>query len=351
MKKTILLIEDEIELQQNLKEILEFNKFEVHTAENAIQALQTLNTKRFDLIISDIMMPYMDGISFLKELKKDKTHGNVPFIFLTAKVSSEDVRMGMDSGADDYLTKPVSGQMLLNSVFNNIAKKEQRENWVKQELKKALDQNKKIKYHELRTPLFGINSTFELMEEMVDNFNKQEFLDLISLGKHNTERLNASLEYLYMFNNIDRVEPKIDQEKINQNFIRKIAEQKNFKISIEKWEEESEFYIDSKLFTFIINEILINATKFGLEKEITSVKLEKHKLIFENTQKIFLNPKKIKAKPFLQFKRKNQEQQGFGIGLYLVDKLTKSHGYKLKARITKNLSFKITINSQKMLND
>lgn len=346
MKKTILLIEDEIELQQNLKEILEFNKFEVNIAENSNQAFQILNTKNFDLIISDIMMPHMDGIAFLKELKKNKNHDNVPFIFLTAKVSSEDIRKGMDSGADDYLTKPVSGQMLLNSVFNNLAKKEQRETWVKNKLKKVIIENKKIKFHELRTPIFGINSTFELLEEMIDNFDREEFLDIIQLGKHNTERLNSSIEYLNMFNNLENLEVKIEQEKLSREFIIQIAKQKNLEISIKKWDKDSEFIIDEKLFHFVINEILTNTSKFGKDKFKPTVKLSNKKLVFRNTQQIFLNQINIKPKPFTQFKRKRQEQQGFGIGLYLVNKIVKSHGYKLKTRVNSDLLFETIISTK-----
>ena len=346
MKKTILLIEDEIELQQNLKEILEFNKFEVNTAENSKEALQILNKKKFDLIISDIMMPHMDGISFLKELKKDNKYNNVPFIFLTAKVSHEDIRIGMDSGADDYLTKPVSGQMLLNSVFNNLAKKEQRETWVKNGLKKVLIKNKKINLQELKTPILGISSVFELMGEMIHSFKKEEFLELIQLGKNNTERLNISLEYLDMFNKTKDLEVRIEKEKISQELVIQIAKEKNIEIYIERWDEESEFKIDKKLFHFVINEILTNASKFNKEKSLTKIKFTNNKLIFQNTQQIFHSQINIKAKPFTQFKRNNQEFQGLGIGLYIVHKIVKAHGYKLKTKVNSDLNFETIISTK-----
>ena len=346
MKKTILLIEDEIELQQNLKEILEFNKFEVNTAENSKEALQILNTKKIDLIISDIMMPHMDGISFLKELKKDNKYNNVPFIFLTAKAGREDIRIGMNSGADDYLTKPVSGQMLLNSVFKNLAKKERRKTWVKNDLKKVIIKNKKIKLQELKIPILGISSVFELMGEMIHTFKKEEFIELIQLGKNNTERLNTSLEYLDMFNKTKNLEAQIEKEKISRELITQIAKQKNIEIYIKEWDEESEFQIDKKLFYFVINEILTNASKFSKVKANTEVMLTNNKLVFLNTQEIFHNQINIKAKPFTQFNKNNQEFQGLGIGLYIVQKIVKAHGYRLKIKVNSDLLFETIISTK-----
>lgn len=122
MKETILLIEDEIELQQNLKEILEFHGYTVVTADHGKEGIQKLETNSINLILCDIMMPIMDGYQFLEAIKVLEPFKHIPFIFLSAKASGEDRAKGMEYGADDYLAKPVSSRMLLNSIFITLDK-------------------------------------------------------------------------------------------------------------------------------------------------------------------------------------------------------------------------------------
>lgn len=126
MKERILLIEDEIELQQNLKEILEYHGFSVLTADNGIQAIFEIKDQDVDLILCDIMMPEMDGYQFLKIFRTEERYKHIPFIFLSAKVSTEDKEKGIQAGADDYLTKPISAKLLLNALFGNLEKKKER---------------------------------------------------------------------------------------------------------------------------------------------------------------------------------------------------------------------------------
>lgn len=123
MKETLLLIEDELELQQNLKEILEFSGFKLITADHGEEALQKLQTDSVDLVISDIMMPVMDGYQFLKKFKSIEDFHHIPLIFMSAKARNEDREKGLALGADDYLTKPISSRTLLNSVFSVLERK------------------------------------------------------------------------------------------------------------------------------------------------------------------------------------------------------------------------------------
>lgn len=124
MKETILLVEDEIELQQNLKEILEHHGFYVLAAENGIDALIKSNHHEINLILSDVSMPKMDGFQFLRILRNDERFLHTPFIFLSAKGSAEDKSEGLDEGAVVYLTKPISSSLLLEAIFGALKKKE-----------------------------------------------------------------------------------------------------------------------------------------------------------------------------------------------------------------------------------
>jgi DNA-binding response OmpR family regulator len=114
--KKILLIEDNPEVRENTEEILSLAGYEVITAENGKIGVELAQQQPPDLIICDIMMPELDGYGVLHILsKKDETAG-IPFIFLTAKTETSDIRKGMNLGADDYLTKPFDDTDLLNAI-------------------------------------------------------------------------------------------------------------------------------------------------------------------------------------------------------------------------------------------
>lgn len=116
-KAKILCVEDERMLLQDLKEELEDANYDVITAENGHAALDLLLTEKPDLIICDMMMPKMDGPALLEHLRSSRaTFDDVPFIFLTAKATRDDLVKGKRLGVDDYLTKPVDYDLLLATV-------------------------------------------------------------------------------------------------------------------------------------------------------------------------------------------------------------------------------------------
>ena len=116
MKKTILLIEDNIDIRENTAEILELANYNVSTAKDGKEGVQLAQKLLPELIICDIMMPELDGYGVLHILSRDENTKNIPFVFLTAKVDNADFRKGMNLGADDYLTKPFDETDLLDAV-------------------------------------------------------------------------------------------------------------------------------------------------------------------------------------------------------------------------------------------
>ncbi len=116
----ILVVEDDQSVRENLEEILHFKGFSVISADNAKLGIQMAREKEPDLIISDIMMPEMDGFSLLKHLKQDTKLSNTPVILLTAKTLTESKIKGLEFGADDYVTKPFNAKELIARVHNII---------------------------------------------------------------------------------------------------------------------------------------------------------------------------------------------------------------------------------------
>lgn len=106
----ILVVDDEVRMRKLIKDYFKREGFEVSEADNGISALDTFSKGSFDLIILDIMMPFMDGYAVCKEIRLKST---IPIIFLTAKSEDEDKLTGYSLEADDYMTKPFSPKILV----------------------------------------------------------------------------------------------------------------------------------------------------------------------------------------------------------------------------------------------
>lgn len=113
MAKKILVLDDEEHITSLVKAYLEKEGFIVNCALNGKEGLSLAKREEFDLVILDIMMPEMDGYSFLREFRKESS---APVIFLTAKVDEDEKVVGLELGADDYITKPFYPRELMARV-------------------------------------------------------------------------------------------------------------------------------------------------------------------------------------------------------------------------------------------
>ncbi|WP_018343213.1 response regulator [Cytophaga aurantiaca] len=122
--KLILVIEDNFDVRENIVEILELAKYTVITADDGRRGVEMAQQEKPDLIICDIMMPELDGYGVLHILSKSPKTSAIPFVFLTAKTERNDIRKGMNLGADDYLTKPFDDVDLLDAVTIRLRRHE-----------------------------------------------------------------------------------------------------------------------------------------------------------------------------------------------------------------------------------
>lgn len=122
MKHTVLLIEDNKEMAENICSILKLAHYNVLSAPNGKIGVQLAQEEHPDLILCDVMMPELDGYGVLHILNNDPETAHIPFIFLTAKADKNDLRAGMNLGADDYMTKPFEGLDLLKVVEIRLKK-------------------------------------------------------------------------------------------------------------------------------------------------------------------------------------------------------------------------------------
>jgi DNA-binding NarL/FixJ family response regulator len=123
--KKILVIEDEPDMRRNICALLRYNDYKAIEAENGRQGVELAHRDKPDLILCDVMMPELDGHGVLRILQQDSDLALVPFIFLTAKADKNDLRDGMNLGADDYLTKPVANADLVRAIEARLRRYQQ----------------------------------------------------------------------------------------------------------------------------------------------------------------------------------------------------------------------------------
>ena len=213
MRKSILIVEDELRIRFLLRDYLMKEDFNVFEASNGEEGLFIFSTQKIDLVLLDIMMPIMDGLTMLEKLREVST---VPVILLTAKGEEEDKLQGYDYGADDYMTKPFSNEELIariKALIRRTKKRNNQEEFVYEDLK--------INY-----------STYEVFRgETLISLSKREFelLDYLVLNKGIVLSRDKILENVWGFeyignDNILDLYIKYLRDKIDKPYERKFIQ-------------------------------------------------------------------------------------------------------------------------------
>ncbi|GBC98489.1 Alkaline phosphatase synthesis transcriptional regulatory protein PhoP [bacterium HR17] len=116
MKWRILVVDDEVAIVRMLRDRLETEGFEVLTAYDGVQALEIARQERPNLIVMDVMMPQMDGLTVARLLRDDPTTAHIPIVMLTARGQESDEQAGYAAGAARYFTKPFSPRQLVQEI-------------------------------------------------------------------------------------------------------------------------------------------------------------------------------------------------------------------------------------------
>jgi PAS domain S-box-containing protein len=207
--KKILVIEDDLLILESIIDFLKDEGFEIYSALDGVAGIQAAIEVIPDLIISDVSMPKKDGFEVCRTLQQIPSVCNVPFIFLTAKSLNDDIRQGMQLGADDYLTKPFQFSELLKIIKIRLDKHE-----------KYLNQNDEQFFALIDNPLVGVfvynNNKFtytntkltEILGYSKEELRLMSFEDMIS-GEENDESLEKIHRCIKGIQNSFRAELKI----------------------------------------------------------------------------------------------------------------------------------------------
>ncbi len=335
---SILLIEDDPSILDNLKDLLEAEGFHVLGARNGFEGITIAQNEIPNLIISDAIMPEMDGYDVLTALRQDPTTATIPFIFLTALADPAERRRGMNHGADDYLTKPYKREDLLSAIRARLEKQARHDDTFEERLRELGRNISRVIPHEFRTPLGVIIGYAQMISEEADLFQMAEIRDMMRDVYVAAGRLEALAEKYAVLAEIEVLQSDPENFFILKNtyiedaidFIRviaiKAANKQNRLEDLVLDLAPSAIRINPEHLRVLIHELLENAFKFsntGAPVVLTSHTTPDGCYVIEirDSGRGMRKSHIDQINAFMQFERDSYEQQGLGIGLYIVKRI------------------------------
>lgn len=342
-RASVLLVDDDTAILEGVADLLALHGYEVITATDGRSALAAMRQSVPDLVVSDIMMPVMDGYEFYETVRDNPEWTSIPFIFLTARGQRVDVRRGQRLGADAYVTKPFEPEDLLIAVRARLKRVRDIQSAATADVERMKEQLITIFSHELRTPLAYIYGYVNLLREQRDDLDPAAAQEMIEGAHRGTKRLVALVEDLMMLVQIESgvVETEIGLER-GQMPVRAIvetvlerhqrpAEERGVALQADVAPDAAEcrysLYIESALSRLVDNAIKFcrkgaghvtirarrsaDAVELAVVDDGIGIEPAKQQVIFER---------------FYQLNRDVMEQQGIGLGLTLARMLARLHG-------------------------
>jgi two-component system, sensor histidine kinase and response regulator len=363
--KKILVIEDDSQILEALEDILTYENYEVHTASNGRLGVEAAIKHTPDLIISDIMMPELDGYGVLAELRKNPATFAIPFLFLTAKADKSSQRYGMEIGADDYITKPFENEEIIKAVNSRLEKYSTIEKHFNKKVSELQSYLTASLPHELRSPLNVILG----FSQIIDGSKKDElnFDDVKMMNKNIMEAgkrlLRIVINYSF-FTKLYQIEsrgknnvnnqvtsiPVCDNPKIViSDFATEIARKYRREGDLVLMLNNSPVMIPEEYLIKVVEEVADNAFKFSYNqtkvKIISLIEDDYYYVSFTNSGRGMKQEQIKNIGLFMQFERNTHEQQGTGLGLAIVKKIIELYGGVLTIESVPNefITLKITI--------
>jgi two-component system, sensor histidine kinase and response regulator len=345
--KNILVIEDEPQIRENLQEILTLCDFNAMTACNGAQGLEALKSSLPDLILCDVNMPELDGHDVLRMLRMDVLTANIPFIFLTSNGDRPSVRSGMELGASDYLTKPVSAEELVKAINMQMAKTSIAKRQADEKLNQLRNNINLALPHELYTPLNGILGSADILIREDHDLSDAERLELALQIRQSAMRLYHLTRNFLLYAELEMMSTSPDRPNlVRQNRRLRILCQRPIAHTAhqcaQKYQrsadlhleiEAAELPISEAKLVKLMDELLDNAFKFsqvGQPVQIFARCANSGYRIDVLDMGRGLTPQQIaQLGGYMQFDRDRYEQQGGGLGLMIAKRLVEMHGGEL----------------------
>lgn len=343
---TVLVIEDEEGIRDNLQELFEVEGFDVLTATDGRKGIQMAINQMPDIVISDIMMPDIDGYGVLESLKNNEATCTIPIVFLTAKQEMKDLRQGMGLGATDYLTKPFKNDELLEVVNTRLKMKNQVDDTYSRNINAIRSNLTRSLPHELRTPLAPIVNVAQIMQTYSEKLSADEIKEFGGLIQRGATRLSQLIEKYILVaelelmtqnpEKLEMVKAKVtpdSQPLIEATVIEYFNENEKRASDFDMQLAEAEVNVSSDYLKKIVFELLDNACKFSADGTPIRLRTRIVDGVFEfsiRDKGRGMKPEQIKKiGTYVQFEREQYEQQGMGFGLSIVNRISDIYDGKL----------------------
>jgi len=368
----ILLIEDEPEVRESYVDMFAFLGMKVDTAENGLDGLAKLNKKHYDIVVTDLNMPVLDGMEALRRIKK--LDHNIEVIVITGFATIENAISAMKQGAFDYITKPVSFdhvKIVLNKCIQGIRARRENEalkssNVELKELNELKDKFITITNHELRTPLAVLRGYFDLLEMEVPGEENSELAEYISIINHTINEMMDMVENMHdlsSFKNYLSIQEKnyVDLNEIVREVykeVRVLFEQRSINIEVNLCPNPVPALIDRKRMYRAVRELIQNALKYteeGGSVKVTTKDVYERKQVFiaiEDTG-IGIPEEKLNLvfEPFYEVQNVLHHSTsktdfmggGIGVGLSLVKEIVESNSGEIAVESAVNEGSTFTI--------
>jgi len=336
--KKILVIEDDNNIRENISEILMLKGFDTAEAANGKLGVEVAVTFKPDLIICDIMMPEMDGYGVLKFIRNNEELSGVPFLFLSAKADRQDLRAGMELGANDYITKPFTIDDLIHAIQSQMDRMDKHE---MDTTKKIIDSHKLVVHgttSEYRDLTRIILNTTGLLLSHYQSFDKVGIMEMINNIQNAALRLDTLHENILYYSYIQEFNSGFKTDFIDTNqttevdagffekIISAITERYNRRTDYKIKADKALVRISSEHLKKIVQELVDNAYKFSMEGTLVSVKGIAHRhsynLTISDKGRGIDSFDVAEISPFKLFGSIKNAQKGIGLGLYIAKTLT-----------------------------
>jgi signal transduction histidine kinase len=363
----VLLAEDNPDMRRYLTGLLAA-RWEVTACSDGQEALEAARAARFDLVVSDVMMPRLDGFGLLAALRAEEPTRTVPVLLLSARAGEEAVLEGLDHGADDYLMKPFSARELVARVAHHLelarlrrAAEESARSIAEARavmLEKLDEKNRELESfshsvsHDLRAPLRSIDGFSQALLEDYGHALEEQARDYLNRVRAAAQRMGQLIDDLLALSRVERAElerSELDVAALAHRLADELNRREGRPVELTV-HPGLRARVDPALFQIALENLMSNAWKFTRPIEAPRVELgAEGTTFFIKDNGVGFDPSQA-GRLFGTFQRLHSQSEfpGTGVGLATVQRVVRRHGGRIwaESEVGRGATFRWTIGSE-----